>query len=455
MTTEKPSGGSDVYVSQAGLEEVLRGLRRRRGITQKQVADEAGVSPAAIARIEKGDRRPSLQMLGKLAPVFAMTPRDLLDAAGRVAEGADVDELLDEWPLAAMGPVLSGPADADADLGDYSARHIQVGPIDALEPAPPPAGRLPADLALSGPRLQALAVAALLDRVEDQEGAVALLRNAMEWLAERGGSSADVARLRRELREVLQGPEPGREPVAAMPTGEVRYVFVQALGRDERGHLWIDPLARARIGGLDHEDPRVERYDDGEIVVDITRLDDQQFARRDPQRHRAKVTVEGDRRSEETEPDPATLAQLYADTVIEIHWPDRPHLLVEPRPQGVTEGEFPEGIDHLHVITAFNPRSRLLRRGENEERNRLLAADLERAGLRYEPAVGRSPDDSWSENSFAVIDGDREQLLDLARRYDQNAIFEWRPHALAVQWTDPARMPSSHGWSTSSVQGTG
>jgi transcriptional regulator with XRE-family HTH domain len=446
MSPDKPSGGSDVYVSQAGLEQVLRGLRRRRGITQKQVADEAGVSPAAIARIEKGERRPSLQMLGKLAPVFGTTPRDLLDAAGRLAEGADVDEVLDEWPAAASGPDLSAAADADADLPGYQAQHIQVAPMDALDPAPPPLGRSLADGTLSGPRLQALAVADLLARLEDQQGTAALLRDAVEWLAERGGSAADVARLRRELREVLRGPEPGREPVAAMPTGEVRYVFVQALGRDERGHVWIDPLARARIGGLDLEDARVERYDDGEIVVDVTRLDDQRFGPRDPQRHRVKVTVEGDRSGEEAEPDPATLARLYADTVIEIRWPDRPHQLVEPRSEGVTEGEFPDGVDRVHVITAFNPRSRLLRRGENEERNRLLASDLERAGLRYVPAVGRSPDDSWSEDSFAVIDGDREQLLDLARRYDQNAIFEWTPDQRAILWSDPELAAQTHGW---------
>jgi hypothetical protein len=231
-----------------------------------------------------------------------------------------------------------------------------------------------------------------------------------------------------------------------MPTGEVRYVFVQALARDERGHVWIDPLARARIGGLDHQDARVERYDDGEIVVDITRLDDQQFGPREPQRHRVKVTVEGDRSGEEAEPDPATLAQLYADTVIEIRWPDRPNQLVERRPEGVTEGEFPKGVDHVHVITAFNPRSRLLRRGENDERNRLLAADLERAGLRHVPAVGRSPDDSWSEDSFAVIDADADHILDLARRYDQNAIFEWTSVWRAILWSAPGLAAQTHGW---------
>jgi transcriptional regulator with XRE-family HTH domain len=443
MSSEKPSGGSDVYVSQEGLEEVLRGLRRRRGITQKQVADEAGVSPAAIARIEKGDRRPSLQMLGKLAPVFGTAPEDLLEAAGRVAEGAELDEVLDDLP-AVTDATFSPAAERQGAYSGPEAVLASAAPMEAFD-APAPPGRPFADLSLTGPRLQALAVADLLERIEDQEGAAALLRDAIEWLAERGGSPSDVARLRKELREALRGPEPEREPVAAMPTGEVRYVFEQALGRDERGQVWIDPLARARIGGFDQEDPRVERYDDGEIVVDLARLEDQQFGPRED-RHRVKVTVEGDRGVTKDEPELAALEQVYAATVIEIHWPDRPTQIVEPQPEGVTEGEFPDGVDHIHVITAFNPQSRLVRRSENEERNRLLRADLNRAGLTYVEAVGRSPDSSWSEDSFAVLDADPDRLLGLARRYDQNAIFEWTPARRAVLWRDPDRALYRHGW---------
>jgi transcriptional regulator with XRE-family HTH domain len=443
MSSEKPSGGSDVYVSQEGLEEVLCGLRRRRGITQKQVADEAGVSPAAIARIEKGDRRPSLQMLGKLAPVFGTTPEDLLEAAGRVADGSELDQVLDDLP-AATGAAFSPAAEPRGGYSGPEAVFASAAPMEAFD-APAPPGPPLADLSLSGPRLQALAVADLLERVEDQEGATALVRDAIEWLADRGGSPSDVARLRQELREALRGPEPGREPVAAMPTGEVRYVFKQALARDERGQVWIDPLARARIGGFDQEDPRVERYDDGEIVVDLERLEDRGFDPRED-RHRVKVTVEGDAGSSVPEPDLAELERVYAETVIEIHWPDRPHQLLEPRPEGVTDGEFPGGVDHIHVITAFNPRSRLLRRSENEERNRLLRADLDRAGLRYVEGVGRSPDSSWSEDSFAVIDADAGDILDLARRFQQNAIFEWTPDRRAILWSDPELAPQTHGW---------
>jgi hypothetical protein len=181
------------------------------------------------------------------------------------------------------------------------------------------------------------------------------------------------------------------------------------------------------------------------MVVDLERLADQQFGPRED-RHRVKVTLEGDREVADDEPDLASLEQVYAATLIEIHWPDRPHQVVEPRPEGVTDGEFPGGVDHIHIITAFNPRSRLLRRSENEERNRLLRDDLDREGLRYVEAVGRSPDSSWSEESFAVVDAAPEQILDLARRYQQNAVFEWHRAGRATMWTDDVTS-TPHGWS--------
>jgi hypothetical protein len=180
-------------------------------------------------------------------------------------------------------------------------------------------------------------------------------------------------------------------------------------------------------------------------VVDIERLEDRQLGPRED-RHRVKATVEGDTEVADDEPDLASLEQVYAATVIEIHWPDRPHQVVEPRPEGVTEGEFPADVDHIHVITAFNPRSRLLRRSENEERNRLLQADLDRAGLRYVEAVGRSPDSSWSEDSFAVMDAASNEILELTRRYQQHATFEWARPARSILWADGRT--SVHGWTT-------
>jgi transcriptional regulator with XRE-family HTH domain len=421
MSSDKTRRTSDVWVSQAELDVVLRELRRRRQVTQKQIADEADVSPAAIARLEKGDRRPSLSMLGKLAPVFGTTAEGILEAAERVAAGEQVGAVLDDLPTAAFTP-----ADLPAEV--TAGYRLRAG-AEASRPMalPPPP---------TGPRLQVLALAEQLESLEDQDAAIALLRDAIEWLAGSGGSIVEVEQLRRELHELLRGPDEGREPVAAMQTGEVRYVFAHAIGVDEHGHLWIDPLTRARTAGYDAEDPRVERYDDGRIVLDTGRLEQRRFGPRDPDRHRVKVTGCD---PEDEAPGPTTddLEEVYARTIIEIRWPDRSTQFVEPQPEGRPDGDFPEGIEHIHVITAFNPRSRLLRRSENEERNRLLQNDLDRSGLRFVEAVGSSPHSSWSEDSFAVIDADRSTILDLARRYEQSAIFELTQGRINVIWTSP------------------
>jgi hypothetical protein len=67
----------------------------------------------------------------------------------------------------------------------------------------------------------------------------------------------------------------------------------------------------------------------GEIVVDFERLGDRGFGSRED-RHRVKATVEGDTGIGDDEPDLAALEQVYVATVIEIHWPDRPHQVVRP-----------------------------------------------------------------------------------------------------------------------------
>lgn len=143
---------------------------------------------------------------------------------------------------------------------------------------------------------------------------------------------------------------------------------------------------------------------------------------------------------------PGGLEAAYAATVLEVACSDGWTWLVEPRPAGTTDGAFPEGVDHIHVVTAWNPRSELLPRPENQQRNRSLEADLAAAGTRYVPAVGRAPDGSWSEDSLATLDADDvEVVVALARSYAQNAIFEWTPEHLAVLWVDDPRHRSSPG----------
>lgn len=51
----------------------IRTLRERRGLSQRQVADHAGVSLSSIKAIESGERYPTLRTLEALADCLQMT----------------------------------------------------------------------------------------------------------------------------------------------------------------------------------------------------------------------------------------------------------------------------------------------------------------------------------------------------------------------------------------------
>ncbi len=56
----------------------LKKLREVRGWTQKSLAEKVGVSRNTIARLEVGNRRPSLQLLERLAKALKVKVGDLL-----------------------------------------------------------------------------------------------------------------------------------------------------------------------------------------------------------------------------------------------------------------------------------------------------------------------------------------------------------------------------------------
>jgi hypothetical protein len=130
------------------------------------------------------------------------------------------------------------------------------------------------------------------------------------------------------------------------------------------------------------------------------------------------------------------LRRAYLDAVIEVTAPDG---TVTTYAASSEPPALPDGATWLHVITACNPRSEPLPDVENEHRNRALARDLADAGLSALPAVGRSPDGTWIERSFAVVDGDEAVVLDLAARHDQHAIYRVTPTDVEVVWTTPAQ----------------
>lgn len=141
----------------------------------------------------------------------------------------------------------------------------------------------------------------------------------------------------------------------------------------------------------------------------------------------------------------AELQAAYAASVLELDLPDGTRVTVEPRPPGVRAGTFPDGLTRVDVITAANPASDPLPDAANAARNRDLEAQLRHRRLVHTHAVGRSPDGSWSEASFAVFDADDEAVLQLARDHGQHAVFRWTPAALEVV-TAAGRTITSRGW---------
>ncbi|WP_406666322.1 DUF3293 domain-containing protein [Gallaecimonas sp. GXIMD1310] len=82
---------------------------------------------------------------------------------------------------------------------------------------------------------------------------------------------------------------------------------------------------------------------------------------------------------------------------------------------------FPKRWDFA-VITACNPRSKVLSDQFNDSRDRQLEAELDLAGLDARPLWGCSPDWQYREKSWAVRMS-QAQAEALGRRLEQNAIY--------------------------------
>jgi transcriptional regulator with XRE-family HTH domain len=67
----------------------VRRYRKLRGMTQEQLALEAGMERSYVSDLERGQRNPSVRALGRLAYALSIEPRALLDARPTdVPEGA-------------------------------------------------------------------------------------------------------------------------------------------------------------------------------------------------------------------------------------------------------------------------------------------------------------------------------------------------------------------------------
>ena len=71
----------------AQLGDRLRLLREQHGMLQRELADRVGVTQVAISHLESNNRKPSFEMLLKLADVFAIS----VDELARATDASDTE----------------------------------------------------------------------------------------------------------------------------------------------------------------------------------------------------------------------------------------------------------------------------------------------------------------------------------------------------------------------------
>lgn len=90
------------------------------------------------------------------------------------------------------------------------------------------------------------------------------------------------------------------------------------------------------------------------------------------------------------------------------------------------------GWNQYFVITAWNPFSKQLQLDENRRRNNDLEEDLLAVNAELLKAIGRSDDWKWVEESFAVRNMSLSEIVEVAKKYQQNAIFHITPEGRKV-----------------------
>ncbi len=100
---------SDIDAALAAVGPRLRAIRERRRSTLAQVSAATGISASTLSRLESGARRPTLELLLRLARVYDMPVDDL------IADGATLDPRVRRAPMQHPGrtmvPLTNRPGD--------------------------------------------------------------------------------------------------------------------------------------------------------------------------------------------------------------------------------------------------------------------------------------------------------------------------------------------------------
>jgi len=108
------------------------------------------------------------------------------------------------------------------------------------------------------------------------------------------------------------------------------------------------------------------------------------------------------------------LLSKYEKTVVEIYWDSR--ILNYQEYFNFTGEPF-------YMITAANPFSDELSSDENDALNEKLKLELLGLNLEIFPGIGRDTSSAWLEKGWIVRGLTESDLIALAQKYDQNAIF--------------------------------
>jgi len=68
------------------LDQTIRLLRLYHGFRQREVCERTGLSTSMMSEIERGQKQPTLQVIGRIADVYGLAPSELVylaEAAGR------------------------------------------------------------------------------------------------------------------------------------------------------------------------------------------------------------------------------------------------------------------------------------------------------------------------------------------------------------------------------------
>jgi hypothetical protein len=88
------------------------------------------------------------------------------------------------------------------------------------------------------------------------------------------------------------------------------------------------------------------------------------------------------------------------------------------------------------ILTAANPFSRQFSDDENAVRNQSMKLELEKLGFEFDWSYGEQSDHCWREDGFIVFDAPLAVMLELAQKFEQNAILHGVDSKVALAWCD-------------------